>query len=304
MNVLITNIWFQNYGGTECYVRDLAIKLQSEGVKVEVYSPLLGRISKELIDLDINVVSSVNDLKNIPDIIHGHHSVTLDAINKFPDVPVIFFCHGIGGAEEPIEHPQIKKYVTVSHYIREIITAKIHPENVEVIYNWVNTDFFVKKEIIQEKPLQALVFSNSLPQDKGWMIQRACNKMDISIKALGGHVNMNVSKPERIIPEFDIVFAVGKSAIESMACGCAVILLDSPGMGEMVTPANFEYCRKYNFGLKNLTNEITEENIQKEVAKYNFRDLVQVTDTIRKEAAFDISFNKIMELYKQVCGQV
>lgn len=302
MKILITNIWLCNYGGTECYVRDLSLTLKSKGIEVEIYSPKLGRIAQDIRSAGINIVNSVSALKNIPDLIHGHHCVTMDTINKFTDVPVIYFCHGIAGAEEPLIHTNIKKYVVVSEYVKEYVGAITQFENKEirVVYNWVDTDRFKQKEIINIKPETALIFSNSIPQEKVKIIISACASKNIAIHGIGGHVNNNIQYPERLLKNYDIVFAVGKSAIESMACGCSVILCDSGGLGEIITPDNFDYCRTYNFGLKNLTNEITTDLLVERIGKYNSIEAKEVSDKIRQEASFDKSVQEIISLYNKV----
>jgi hypothetical protein len=50
MNILITNIWLSNHGGTEVGVRDLAIAFHKRGLHVEVYSPELGEVADEIRD--------------------------------------------------------------------------------------------------------------------------------------------------------------------------------------------------------------------------------------------------------------
>src|SRR5688500_4451490 len=94
MKVLITNIWLEGRGGTEMYVRDLAIALHNRNISVEVYSPILGSVAEEIRRAGINVANSIDALHNIPDIIHAHHYIpSIEVLIKFPNVPAIYILH-------------------------------------------------------------------------------------------------------------------------------------------------------------------------------------------------------------------
>lgn len=306
MNILITNLWLHDYAGTEVYVRDLAITLKRIGFQVDVYTPYIGFIGRDMRKMGINVVDSVDDIKNIPNIIHGHHKVVMDVINKFHEVPVVYFCHsGNLEQEEPVIHPNIKKYVAVDEFCMERLRNK-KIADAQIIYNWVDTNKLKQKEKINDIPSKALIFSNKFPKEKVWVIQKACDEMKIQLDFLGseyGNSNMN---PETILGNYDIVFAKAKCAMEAMACGCAVILHDYAGLGEMIVPSNFEHARKYNFGFKLLRPVSASgkmNRIGKEIKRYNAVEVKMVSDRIREEASFDKSLQQIITLYNQIVNK-
>lgn len=301
-----------DYGGTECYVRDLAIALKSIGIEVEIYSPHIANtelsdnadenIVSYIKSLGINIVNSVNDIKNVPDVIHGHHQVTIDVINKFPYVPVIFFCHSIDAYSNIIIHNNIKKYVAVSHYISEmVLEPHIAKENISIIYNWVDTHRFIQKSKVNNIAKKALIFGNHFSSRKKDVIFNVCGQKNIALSCIGLNNGLNIKSPEEVLQNYDIVFAIGKSAIESMACGCAVILCGFDSlMGQMIESNNFEYCRKYNFGLKNLTKEISEQELINEIEKYNSIEINKVSNMIREKSNSQKIFNEIIMLYNEV----
>ena len=47
------------------------------------------------------------------------------------------------------------------------------------------------------------------------------------------------SRPEELLPKYDLVFAKARCALEAMATGCAVVLCDFAGLGSMVNPERF-----------------------------------------------------------------
>jgi len=51
-------------------------------------------------------------------------------------------------------------------------------------------------------------------------------------------IGATFEQPEEVLPNYDLVFAVGRAAIEAMAIGCAVIVADAYGLGGLVTPVS------------------------------------------------------------------
>jgi hypothetical protein len=82
--------------GTELYVRDLALALQSRGHAPIVYTSRIGEAARELGEATVPIVDDLAMLSSPPDIIHGHHHVeTMTALLHFREVPAVFFCHGL-----------------------------------------------------------------------------------------------------------------------------------------------------------------------------------------------------------------
>ncbi|MEM9481815.1 MAG: hypothetical protein AAGA58_19365, partial [Verrucomicrobiota bacterium] len=98
---------------------------------------------------------------------------------------------------------------------------------------------------------KALVLSNYLKEGAEVEAMReACASRGIELDAIGwrfGNVTENI--PE-ILPDYDLVFAVGRSALEAMACGCAVIPLHGGLIDEPVGLENFVDFAEYNFSVR------------------------------------------------------
>ncbi len=54
--------------------------------------------------------------------------------------------------------------------------------------------------------------------------------------------------PEENLHRYDLVFAKARCAMEAMAVGCSVVVLEAQGMAGMVTSANVAEWRLWNFG--------------------------------------------------------
>ena len=305
MNILLTNIWISNYGGTEVYIRDLSVYLYKNGHGVEVYSPNLGQVAREIASNGINIVDSIEGLVNTPDLIHAqHYTPTLDVISKFPGVPVVYFLHDrIHLIDNPPRYSRIKKYVAVDYNCLDKLTIdnNINKEKTTVIYNWVDTSVFKLRTKFAKKPRRALVFSNNTSFDGFFKtIKEACDELNIEVHGIGIHFGNSHSSPEKILHNYDIVFAKAKCAMEGIATGAAVILCDKTGLGQLVTTDNIDQCRRFNFGMKLLTKPITKDKLIVEINKYNSDESQKVTDKLRNDATLESAMIKIIKLYHEI----
>jgi glycosyltransferase involved in cell wall biosynthesis len=302
MNVLITNIWLVNQAGTEVGVRDLAIALQKRGHHVEVYSPSLGVVAREIREAGIHIVDSVQDLVAVPDIIHAQHfTPSLDAMLKFPGIPAVYVLHDrTHPADTPPKINQVVKYYAVDYNCldRLVLENKIDESNTGVIYNWVDTERFKMREHIAPKPLKALVFSNYAKKDNYYHeIKIACNRMNIQLDAIGLGFGNAVIDPENVLLKYDLVFAKAKAAMEALATGAGVILCDKMGLGGFVIPEHFENYRKYNCGMRILVHPVEADRIVEEIKKYNTADIATAARLIREDASFPVYVDRILRIY-------
>ncbi|HEY9784858.1 MAG TPA: glycosyltransferase, partial [Candidatus Obscuribacterales bacterium] len=239
MRILITNHTLSQLAGTELYVRDVAVALKARGVEVSAFSPELGPVATTLSEHGVFVTDDLAKITEAPDLIHGHHHMeTAMAMMHFPQIPAIFVCHGwLPWEEAPLKHPRILQYVAVDLPSRDRLVKEngIPEQNVELILNWADLDrFALRKTPLPAKPAKALVFSNTLTVEDCGPLFAACKARGIELHYAGRKFDRMIAKPEDILPEYDVVFAIARSAIEALAVGCAVVLLDAQGVGPMV----------------------------------------------------------------------
>lgn len=304
MKVLITNLVLTRGTGTEFFVRDLVRGLLSQGIEVEVYCPEQGDLAEEVKSFGVNVAASIDQLKMTPDVIHGQHSVALDVFNKFPDVPALYFCHdALYGPDAPIAHPSVRIHVACNYYVLERVlsTPGVDPLKTQVIFNWVDPSRFVRKTEWNALPRNALVFSNYATSDNYYRsLADACESEGIALHGMGAELGNFSSRPEDVLPHYDIVFAKGKSAIEAMACGCSLIICDWRGLGFMVDSNNFIGARKYNFGAKNFVSLHDQASIVAAIKMYNPAEAKRTSELIVEMNGIDRQINEILRLYQQI----
>ena len=300
----MTNNALAQAGGSETYLRDLALGLVRRGHFPIVYSPILGEVAEELERATVPVINDLRALNAAPDLIHGHHHLeTMAAAMMFRETPAVYVCHGwMPWEEEPPAFPTIMRHVAVSDLLRERLLTRpgIAAERVVTIYSFVDTDRFVPTRPLPDRPRTALFFSNTARDDERTaVIRSACLSAGIArLDLLGRDSGMPVNRPETILPNYDIVFALGRSALEAIACGCAVIVADADGMAGLATTGTIDHFHALNCGARALqSHKTSEETVRSAIARFDRDDARRVTDWVRSHAGLDRALDAWLTVY-------
>jgi hypothetical protein len=108
-----------------------------------------------------------------------------------------------------------------------------------------------------------------------------------------------VERPVEILPRHDIVFASGISALEAMACGCAVVILGRSSCGPMVDSENFDCLRKHNFSIADNSPAPTVEAVIAAIRSYDPAAAARVTVRIHAEAGLDGATRRMVGWYEK-----
>lgn len=308
LRVLITNVSLATRSGTELYVRDLATALLDRGHTPIVYSTYLGEIAQELRAATVPVVDDLEALAIVPDLIHGHHHPeTMTALLHFPRVPAVFFCHDWSAWwDVPPRFPRILRYVAVDHTCRDrlVFEHAIPEDRVRVLLNFVNLDLFKPRGPLPPRPQRALVFSNYASERTHLgAVRDACARAGIALDVIGANVGATCAKPEAVLGRYDIVFAKGRSALEALAVGAAVVLCDAAGVGTMVTTDELDRLRLLNFGRRTLRELVGPDVLAREIARYDPEDAAEVSRRIRATAGLDVAVDELLALYREVIAE-
>ncbi|HKO00409.1 MAG TPA: glycosyltransferase, partial [Thermoanaerobaculia bacterium] len=264
MRILLTNSTLADRSGSELYLRDLAIALRKRDHHPIAYSPLLGDVAGDLRDAAIPVTNDLRTIKVAPDVIHGqHHLETMTALAHFPGVPALYVCHGwLPWQEAPPSYPRLLRYVAVDDTVldRLVVESGIDPARVQTLYNFVDLTRFAQRGALPAKPRRGLVYNSRASEENfGDVVREACAASGIEIDVLGYGADRPVREPERLLAQYDVVFARARSALEAMAVGCAVIVCDPSGIAGLVTTKNFDAMRRRNFGVRTLTKPVSRD---------------------------------------------
>jgi len=302
ISVLFTNNALGPRGGSETYVRDVALALLRQGHRPSAFSLVHGDVASELRRATIPVVDDITRLGAPPDVIHGHHHLeTLIAALAFPDTPVVNFCHGwVPWEEMPLHHPSVRRYVAVDEVCvdRLVLEEGIAPDRVELLLNFVDLARFTRRPPLPPRPQRALVLSNSArPGGYPVAIQAACAAAGITLDIAGAAAGQSTDAPEQLLARYDLVFAKGRTALEALATGCATILADAAGAGPLVTPANYDRLRRRNFGIRELYHAHDVEWYCDRIAEYQAEHCAEVTNRVRVDADQEPAVARLLEIY-------
>ena len=308
MRVLLTNNTLDRRAGTELYLADLARGLLARGHEPVAYSPRLGEVAEELRRATVPVVDDLAALGEPPDLIHGqHHVETLTALLAFPGVPAVAVCHGwLPWEETPLRFPRILRHVAVDHTVRDRLISQggIPAGRVEVILNAVDLARFRPRGPLPPRPRRALVFSN---QANEWThlgpVRDACARLGIPVDVVGVASGRSVSRPEELLPGYDLVFAKARAALEALAVGTAVVLCDQTGAGPLVTSADLDRLRPLNFGIRTLSHPLDPAYLASQIERYDPADAARVAARIRAEAGLEQVVDRYLGLYESVLAE-
>lgn len=304
LRILLTNNTLACRAGSEMFLSDVALGLLRRGHLPVAYSMTLGELAEELQRKTVPVIDDLNSLQEPPDVIHAqHHLEAMAAMLHFPETPVVYYCHGwLPWQEQPAVFPTITKYVAVDDLCRErlVTTPGILPDQIRTLYNFVDLSRFQPRPPLPEKPKSALIFSNTASDENhATIIRAACRSLGIERVDLMGTGSGNVQKqPEARLPEYDVVFAKARCALEAMAVGCAVVVTEVRGVGGLVTPQNVEALRRLNFGVRTLQAiPLSEASIVEALSGYSAADAARVSKWIRAEADMERYLDELEALY-------
>lgn len=302
--VLVTNWSLVNRAGSELYVRDLTIGLLRRGHEPMVWSPVLGPMADEIRRAGVRVIEDLAAPIPNPDLIHAqHHDESVAAMARFPDRPGLFVQHGaVPWQEEAPLHPRLLRYVGVDELCRQrLLGSGVDPSIVTVVPNSVDLQRFAPREPLPARPTRALVLSNAAREDTFLpAVRGACARAGLALDVRGLGVGAPVQHPEHELPRYDLVFAKARAALEAVAVGCAVVVLDEVGLAGMVTSADLPEWLRWNLGRNLLTRPLEVDLIVDEIERYDPADAGRCTTYVRTHRGLDGMIDSLLQEYERV----
>ncbi|QDU86988.1 hypothetical protein Pla175_03420 [Pirellulimonas nuda] len=308
MRVLITNQFLDKPSGTDRYVCDLARGLLQRNCLPAVYSPHPGQAADELRRSTVPVVDRLAKMTTTPDVIHGHHShPTMAALAAFPHTPAVYFCHDWDAwHDRPLDHPRVLRHVAVDQtcYDRLVCLGGVPEDRALLLPNWVDLGRFTPRAPLPARPRRALVFNNLIRlAGRRDPFRTACRAEGIELDFAGAASGGSVAHPEQMLGRYDVVFARGKSAMEALAVGAAVVLCGFGRLGPMVTPEALDTLRGQNFGRRAIQTPLTAEGVRTQLARYNPAEAAQASARVRGECGMTPVIDALVGLYAQVIAE-
>ena len=247
MKVLLSNHSLAGVGGTEKWTYAMARELQRRGYEVAVFTFACGLTAHKLAERGIRVFD-----KDVPvedfDLKLINSSTCLEQLRSVKGFTV-FTSHG---PKHPLEMPSsgADAYAAVSPEVQDRVAGLGH--RAEVIYNGVDLSEFTA-EFTPDAYSPPRVLSLCKSVATSWMLSDACNELKWPFTWVNYRERV-VWDIAGLIHEHDIVVGCGRSAIEGLACGRAVLVFDGrteePRADGWVTRDNVEHLRRKNFSCR------------------------------------------------------
>jgi hypothetical protein len=306
LKILFTQRDLKYRSGSELFTIETALAMRDRGHEVRVYTPGGGNGMVLLRSKGIHVETRLSDLEWQPDIIHGqHHLQAITALLRFPQTPMVYYMHGgIPWVEQPPIHGRILKYVVMCEALIEGMETNYHipKKKVVAISNFVDLNRFSRVRNVAAKPSRALIFGNyRYSPEQMNEIEAACIETGLSLDKKGWNFGMVSEHPEIDLLQYDIVFAVGRCALEALAVGCAVIPV-FPGLAcSLVTSENLSRMRYTNFSPRKYSPEaqLDKEWLISQIQRFSSQDTTAVTQFVRNECGMGVAVEALERVYRE-----
>nr|WP_211389497.1 glycosyltransferase [Bradyrhizobium diazoefficiens] len=304
MRVLTTNCALRGRSGSEIVTIDLASGLRQRGHEVAVFAPLLGPSADILRRRGIIVTDRLEDVPWSPDVVHGHHNhVLASALAYFANSPGLFVCHSTAywfdGAPRL---PRVKRLCAVDEACRARLVAETGAsrDDIVLLMNAVDLDQFAPRAPLPATPARALLLAKNNAHVPA--VRDAARASGLALDEIGSAFGREVDDLHEQLRNYDIVFATARMAIEAMAVGCAVVVVDGRGLAGLATTATMEAWRIRNFGISVLTRAVTAEAVAAEIGRYDALDAAAVSAHIRDVAPLSAYLDQVEALHREVAA--
>lgn len=301
MKILLTNNTLASLGGSEWVVVELGRALASRGHQVAACSSQIGEAGSLLKGMAIPTIPDPFHSPFKPDVIHGqHHLDTMRALCAFPDVPAIYHCHGyLPWVEEPPVHPRILYYVGMSSVISDRIrfSLGLPDQDVITVPNWVDLDRFRFVRNPSQKPQNALLYLRGFDRNS-WH----ASQLRQAFESMGVKLDLwlpqgETRAPEVVLHQYDVVLASGRSAIEAIASGCAVLPISPSACLDLVDLNNFDLFQSQNFSPRLNIGHFNADSIVNAISSYDASRIAAVTAVVRSKCTLNAATDALESLY-------
>jgi hypothetical protein len=290
LTILVANDSLENLGGSETFTYSIIEELiKYPKFKIEYFTFKKGEISNNIEEvLGVKFMS----LKKY-DLILANHFTVVNKLYKFGFI--IQTCHGI---YPKLEQPNRKAngFIAISQEVQDHLVKKGFLS--KIIYNSINLNRFYPKKDIKIKPKKILSLCHSEEANK--VIKNLCQKLDIEYLEAYKYNNA-IWNVEDLINQADLVFGLGRSAYEAMACGRPVVIFDNrkyfPSYGDGYVKDVLGFSIINNCSGRYSKRYFTLEDLKIEIYKYNYTDQYFFREFAKKELDVRKNIVKYIEYF-------
>lgn len=246
----MTNHALSERAGSESYLETVAAELRRLGHTVVFFSTRPGEMVDRLRDQQYDVRTDLAEVPTDFDVIHGQHLDTVGLVRtRLPRTPLVFVTHSWAiSLEDPLAELGAGAFVALNDFTQRRLAAHEATQGREVLRltQPVTISFADGARIpLGPVPRRAVAVSRRmryLPP----RLAAACAAAGIEFDWLGGSDRQSADAREEMRTH-DIVFAVGRTALEAMALGRAVFVVDDTSQGDWIGAATHRWLEADGF---------------------------------------------------------
>lgn len=240
MHILCTNHALTLRGGSQSYLETVIPELVALGHDVTAWSPYRGPVSDRLVELGYRVPERLEDVDAV-DVIHAQHASTaLAARRRFPEVPMVFASHSW---VVDIEDPPVAADPAALLAFNDVVAARLRSSRLgeRVPVHRLRQPVTISAMEGERVPIGDHrligVLINRDRDARLELLAAACRETGIHLETPTRSREIEDTAPEMM--RADIVFAVGRTALEAMALSRAAFIFDQSGTAGFVTADSY-----------------------------------------------------------------
>jgi hypothetical protein len=246
MQFVLANRLLDRAGGTEVHLVTLGEQLQRLGHQVVLYSPVLGPFADHARDRGLTVCDNPSELPRACDVTFSQDTlVAYEIAGHYPGALSLFrICNDIFDFGLPPQlHGVVDLVVVLSDRYERLARASAVAAPVLRLRVPIDVDRLVPIGTIRERPRRAVVLGNY--DARFQLVRDVWGREGVTVEHLGG--GQQTHDVAAAVADVDIVVGKSRAALDAMACGRAVYVLDIFGGDGWVTPDRYAAFEADNF---------------------------------------------------------
>jgi hypothetical protein len=265
--------------------------LQSAGHSVLLYAPFISKaLFLQTPFSKFRCTDNSTDLIEFnPDVCYTqHHTTAVIVRHILPYCPIL---HGVLGVLPFLEQPPLMdlsffKTLVLSEEVHNHVLRTVGSADKLVIFrNVIDEKPFIVGSQPAAEPKCVVLHSYKLNEEMVDRIGQACEKAGLTLIDRRPQIagRMKYEDVPSLIREGHIVISSGRSAIESMCAGRAVVVMADCGEDGLITSDNFGVLLKNNFSGRAFGRRFSVDELADEFNKYSEQDVTKLSIRARNE---------------------
>ena len=312
LRVVFTINAFKGIGGVEVWLYQMALELKKRGVKLLIYTKIIGAMSERATSTGIAVTSNISEvLKFKPNLVHLHHASNKDIFKLIQTldkrIPIFNLIHGLVPVlcqpfldeSRKVAYGAVSKLAVEStSFITGISVNKIYllknfspPQNIALTENSFDRG-------------RAAIISSKVKMSYANKWSKLFKELSIDLDFYGNESSNMVLDYSDIINQYDFFLCTGKTAIDLMGFGKQVMLLEENLLGPAVVSGNFQFLSDMNFSLVNPLIDVIEldemgilEKLKSNISRIKINNVEENNLTLFRENSLELATDHLISIY-------